>query len=212
MFAKIEVPPQSANFRRREQTDKESTMNNYRTCAWCNQVQLEEDFTFSNKALGIKKHYCRFCDKSRQNKYYYSHQNELLEKKRAKYREDKPKYLESTARYRKNNAEKIKKSMAEWATKNPAIVRKNSKKRKAITRGALAKKITPREIKRLLEQPCFYCKETTDIQIDHVVPISRGGLHSIGNLLPACKSCNSSKNKWFITEWKMLRIRRARWH
>jgi len=38
--------------------------------------------------------------------------------------------------------------------------------------------------------------------MDHVVPLIRGGRHSVGNIIPACRSCNSSKGGKFIIEWK----------
>lgn len=54
---------------------------------------------------------------------------------------------------------------------------------------------------------CFYCREQANLTMDHVVPLSRGGAHSIGNILPACLSCNSSKRDRLIVEW--IRIRPA---
>lgn len=52
--------------------------------------------------------------------------------------------------------------------------------------------------------PCVYCS-ATPTSVDHVVPLSRGGTHWEGNLVPACKRCNSSKGTRLLTEWKTLR-------
>jgi hypothetical protein len=38
--------------------------------------------------------------------------------------------------------------------------------------------------------------------LDHVVPLVRGGTNYEGNLVPACRKCNSSKAAWLLTEWK----------
>jgi 5-methylcytosine-specific restriction endonuclease McrA len=38
--------------------------------------------------------------------------------------------------------------------------------------------------------------------MDHVVPIARGGWHAIGNILPACFSCNSSKRDDLLIYWR----------
>jgi 5-methylcytosine-specific restriction endonuclease McrA len=47
---------------------------------------------------------------------------------------------------------------------------------------------------------CVYCKKELTVQTltqDHVKPVSKGGSNWASNLVPACKSCNSSKNgKW----------------
>ena len=53
----------------------------------------------------------------------------------------------------------------------------------------------------LLLQACAYCGATGDMSLDHVVPLSRGGTHEIDNLLPACRSCNSSKGAKLLEEW-----------
>ncbi|PJJ53759.1 HNH endonuclease [Mumia flava] len=44
---------------------------------------------------------------------------------------------------------------------------------------------------------CVYCGTERDLVIDHAVPISRDSLgeHRLGNLVPACRSCNSSKSQ-----------------
>jgi 5-methylcytosine-specific restriction endonuclease McrA len=62
-------------------------------------------------------------------------------------------------------------------------------------------KISPKELKKLYSSSCFYCSSTENIHADHLVPISRGGQHSIGNLLPACQKCNLSKGSKLLIEW-----------
>lgn len=49
---------------------------------------------------------------------------------------------------------------------------------------------------------CAYCGKPTATTSDHVVPYSKGGPTNVGNLEPACVSCNASKgNKDLGTEW-----------
>ena len=37
--------------------------------------------------------------------------------------------------------------------------------------------------------------------VDHMLPISRGGNHKIENLVPACKSCNNKKSSMTVQEF-----------
>ena len=39
------------------------------------------------------------------------------------------------------------------------------------------------------------------MQIEHVVPISKGGAHDIDNIVPACAACNSSKGAKDMDSW-----------
>lgn len=69
--------------------------------------------------------------------------------------------------------------------------------------------ITPRDWLRLLNRHrghCAYCDSRTDrLTMDHVIPLSRGGRHAIGNVLPICGWCNSSKSAAFLVEWRRRR-------
>ena len=52
---------------------------------------------------------------------------------------------------------------------------------------------------------CHYCKENIppkELTMDHIVPIVRGGLSSKGNIVTACKECNTSKGHKLLYEWK----------
>lgn len=49
---------------------------------------------------------------------------------------------------------------------------------------------------------CAYCGAADDApQRDCVLPISRGGRYTVGNVVPACRSCNSSKCNAEVTGW-----------
>ena len=62
--------------------------------------------------------------------------------------------------------------------------------------------ILPKELKKLYSQPCSACGVEDNQSIDHIIPLSRGGLHSIGNLMTLCRSCNASKHARTIVEWR----------
>jgi len=38
--------------------------------------------------------------------------------------------------------------------------------------------------------------------MDHIVPISRGGKSTKGNVVPACKECNNAKKQLLPMEWE----------
>ena len=40
---------------------------------------------------------------------------------------------------------------------------------------------------------CVNCGATTDLTVDHIVPLARGGLNSTDNMQTLCRSCNSAK-------------------
>lgn len=49
---------------------------------------------------------------------------------------------------------------------------------------------------------CAYCGATDrPLQRDCVLPISRGGRYTLGNVVPACGPCNMSKCNAEVTGW-----------
>ena len=51
---------------------------------------------------------------------------------------------------------------------------------------------------------CYYCRRKVgreQLTMDHVVPLSRGGKSKKGNIVPACKECNSKKKYLLPIEW-----------
>ena len=51
---------------------------------------------------------------------------------------------------------------------------------------------------------CHYCGrkfKPAELSMDHLVPIVRGGKSVHGNLVPACKDCNTKKKYLLPPEW-----------
>ncbi len=51
---------------------------------------------------------------------------------------------------------------------------------------------------------CAYCPRPAATW-DHVEPVAKGGLTRLGNVVPACVSCNSSKRARDVEEWAAAR-------
>ena len=96
-----------------------------------------------------------------------------------------------------------------WATANPErlaeLARKVKRKRASLLRVAIARS-TPDEQRAVKAQlaawrtfadwTCHYCGCTGAHVVrtsDHVIPLTKGGEHTLANLVPACRTCNSRK-------------------
>ncbi len=52
---------------------------------------------------------------------------------------------------------------------------------------------------------CYYCGQRfppRDLTMDHLVPLSRGGRSTRGNVVPCCKECNTRKQQLLPIEWE----------
>ncbi|GAA1888337.1 hypothetical protein GCM10009837_07730 [Streptomyces durmitorensis] len=116
---------------------------------------------------------------------------------------------DDAARYQAERERRLAYAIA-YAKANPHVGQAARNRRKAWKRDAGVFAFSGREWRRLCVRQrgeCFYCKERADLTMDHVIPLSKGGRHSIGNVIPACISCNSSKSDAFLAVWKMRRQR-----
>ena len=58
--------------------------------------------------------------------------------------------------------------------------------------------------RRIADGVCSYCRRRVGIRalsMDHIIPLSRGGRSVRGNVVPACKDCNSRKQSMLPVEW-----------
>ena len=122
------------------------------------------------------------------------------------------------AKYRLDNLEHILQNYAlwnaanpkhttDWCRRNPQRALETSRRRRARLVGAETFSVSARDIAKLMarfQHSCAYCRVAlgSACHIDHVVPLARGGSNGIGNLVPACPSCNLSKNSRLLSYWR----------
>jgi 5-methylcytosine-specific restriction protein A len=58
--------------------------------------------------------------------------------------------------------------------------------------------------RRISDGTCYYCRRHVGVPLltmDHIVPLGRGGRSVRGNVVPACKDCNTRKKSLVPVEW-----------
>ncbi len=58
--------------------------------------------------------------------------------------------------------------------------------------------------RRIAAGVCHYCRRPvghSGLTMDHIVPLGRGGRSTRGNVVPACKTCNTQKQSLLPVEW-----------
>lgn len=129
-----------------------------------------------------------------------SYFRQYYQKHKQKYRERERKRYEKI----KNNPlllEKYRDKLRDWRKKNRErfllLLRARRQRVRAlgvIDIGAWLSKCEQ------LGNKCQMCGKKERLSFDHIIPITRGGDNSIGNLQPLCVSCNSSKGNKLPSE------------
>jgi 5-methylcytosine-specific restriction endonuclease McrA len=111
-----------------------------------------------------------------------------------------PEQFRVSARHRSPRyAKKARARTAAWRQANPERWNRHMRLYKARKRGRAIGRITPELLAAKFEfwgSRCWMCGGDAT-EMEHVKPLSKGGLHCLANIRPACKPCNSSKSdRW----------------
>ena len=104
--------------------------------------------------------------------------------------------------YYAQNREKMREYGRAWRRANPHKEVERTQRRRVRKAANGVYLVTDRDYRRILESPCVACGSTQDIQVDHIIPIARGGRHAVGNLQALCRSCNTSKGAKLPIAWR----------
>lgn len=117
------------------------------------------------------------------------------------YKRDPQKVREHGRRYYEDNKDALREARKAWRLANPERCADYAHRHRA---GEMSGSVSVRDWRRLVGRfggCCAYCGGGGPLERDHVVPICRGGKNTIGNLLPACRSCNAKKHMKLLVEW-----------
>ena len=200
-----------------------------KTCTKCHTEKSVSQFYM---ARGKYVSACKECKTLQGKQYYIDNKETVKVKRAAYQKAHRAEQYVHTQAWRKRNVEKMREAGKRQYANNPkyhqavknAWREANLDKVKAIQRThrlnnleKFAEKqhirrakmrlngvyqVSAKELIKLYSSPCIACGTTERVTIDHIIPIARGGRHSIGNLQPLCLTCNSSKNAKTMAEWK----------
>lgn len=124
-------------------------------------------------------------------------------------RENSERSRRSAEAWRQANPDWVKRMNREWRARHPQSLLTYGHAARSRRRGCVGRH-TPREWEALRASYhglCVYClSEAT--QRDHIVSLAAGGSNYIENLVPACGSCNGSKNAMPLLVWITRRAAR----
>ena len=106
--------------------------------------------------------------------------------------------------YYARHPERHKAAMAIYNRAHPEVLRAKSSAYRARAREAEGQ-FTSAEWRDLVERHsgrCAYCLAVAPLQVDHRIPLKRGGSNWIANILPACGPCNQKKGQLTEDEFR----------
>ena len=167
---------------------EQNSLVTIRECSICGTNKPLTEFSKQANCVGGYRKECKDCRNAKARDWYLANKD----------------YRKQTAQaWRNFNQDKIARASAAWTKANSAKRSSHYHARKARLKQNGVFEIGQKELRRIYSSACFYCGSKENISQDHVIPINRGGRHSIGNLVAACGKCNSSKQDKTITEWKL---------
>lgn len=171
-------------------------------CTKCNSTKTTNEFyKAKTNSDGLMK-WCKSCEKLRK-KTYYKENSESIKGVASTYRDNNKEVIKKRkAQYHKDNKEYYNDKSNEYYRMNKEQFIEYARRRRALKSSTSDGTVTKEFLSTLLHTQnnlCFYCGsrledlESYDIHLDHYIPLSKGGVHSAGNVVWACSTCNHNK-------------------
>lgn len=185
-------------------------MSNTKACTKCGQIKESSEFGNHAGRIDGKSSYCLTCARIARAEYRKRQSINIKKQQADNYQRNRAKRIEAARLYVLNLEHRKKKneSNKRWQTKNKALVAFYSRKRRMRLIENKRFIIRKKDLIKLYASACIYCGSLNRIEADHVIPVSRSGSDGIGNLVPACKKCNTTKQDLFIMEWRIKTLKR----
>jgi len=168
-------------------------------CKSCQALYYQE-----NKEYILERAKQHHKNNKEQKQQYYHKNKEIIVERKKQYRQANKEYIaEYYKQYRRDNKEYIAECKRKHGQENPEKYAIKSQRRRARER-KLDCTLTPEQwenIKEDFNHKCAYCGKEDKLVQEHFLPLSKGGEYTHNNIVPACRSCNSSKGAKMFSEW-----------
>lgn len=195
-------------------------MDQYKTCIKCKQILPIASFGLNKNYKDGRRTTCKDCrriesasyrarypeKKKAADKRNYELNGEAIRNRVKRYRvQNRQAVNDWHQKYRQTNKEAIAQVKLEWRRKNPHKFIESVNRRRLRKANAKTYTVTKKDARKILQKACIYCGDKST-QIEHIIPLCRGGTHGIGNLAGACERCNKSKGARFVMEWRLAKL------
>ena len=169
---------------------------NYKRCSFCENFFPNNDEYFYYEE-GRLKLWCKSCCNKRARENYRKRLSVDPE-----YRE---KLCEISSKYYKKNKDKVDVRIGKYkkTEKYREIASVCANRRKSFSKNLISTftALDWKMCKQSFGGKCAYCGEEEFLTQDHFVAVSNGGEYAKGNIIPACTSCNCSKQDKQFADW-----------
>jgi len=197
-----------------------------KTCTSCGQAKSPAEFYKDKKGSDGLRAKCKDCHRIAMRQYWESvknkpeHKARVSEWNRRHYRKRREHYIQAHKKYNASPAGKAAHKRYRQGLRGKMLTAKVNVRYRTGKRCLFP--LTAIQWTRTLaifNHRCAYCQtDTSKLTQDHVIPLTAGGQHMMGNVVPACQSCNSRKQnknhrKWMAQEglvWEHLEAALAR--
>ena len=171
-----------------------------RICNHCHMEKpLTSEFFYREKLdkLGYGRR-CKSCNNAVVAAYYQRHPEKKSMYTRIYSALHKAEAVIRAMAWDKANPEKAKSHRDAWAQAHPESAIAHASRRRARKRNAPVNDFTAaqwQEMKQAYGYRCAYCqKKMKRLEQEHIIPLVKGGSHTLANIVPACRSCNARKH------------------
>lgn len=174
----------------------------HKQCCKCAVIKPYDDYCLSSKNKDGRNRRCRKCVSEYKKIYHKENAVELRVKGKKNYYDNRSKRLEHSKIYAKRRPEVGLAAKRKYKARNRMKLAKYAQNIRDLKEQG---DITPESWQQTLElfnNCCAYCNQPFNkLTMDHFRPVSKGGTHTIDNVVPACQSCNSRKHDALIFDW-----------
>jgi hypothetical protein len=179
--------------------------------SWCRSCRNESNIEYRKENTEKGKEYSSKYRKENTEKEqkrhikYYKENVEKIRETSIKYRKDHlEKIRERNSKYSKEHFGERKEYFSKYWKEHSEKLRENAGRRRALKKNTTVEKVDLEQLFENHKWICGICGLKIDkklkwpnplsISHDHILPLSKGGDHTYGNIQPAHLRCNLSKN------------------